>query len=63
MTTDDTGTDDQADAEGGSDGAGVVRGERFTGGPARSFLSSLAADERLFAADIAVDRAHVVMLA
>jgi argininosuccinate lyase len=42
---------------------GVVRRERFGGGPARSFLSSLAADERIFAADLAVDRAHVVMLA
>jgi argininosuccinate lyase len=41
----------------------VVRGERFSGGPARGFLSSLAADERIFAADLAVDRAHVVMLA
>ena len=41
----------------------VVRRERFSGGPARGFLSSLAADERLFAADLAVDRAHVVMLA
>jgi argininosuccinate lyase len=41
----------------------VVRGERFAGGPARGFLSSLAADERIFAADVAVDRAHVVMLA
>jgi argininosuccinate lyase len=41
----------------------VVRRERFSGGPAREFLSSLAADERIFAADIAVDRAHVVMLA
>ncbi|MFP4217373.1 MAG: argininosuccinate lyase [Salinarchaeum sp.] len=41
----------------------VVRRERFSGGPARSFLSSLAADKRIFAADIAVDRAHVVMLA
>jgi len=41
----------------------VVRRERFAGGPARSFLSSLAADERIFAADLAVDRAHVVMLA
>ena len=41
----------------------AIRGERFTGGPARSFLSSLASDERIFAADIAVDRAHVVMLA
>jgi argininosuccinate lyase len=40
----------------------VVRRERFGGGPARSFLSSLAADERIFAADLAVDRAHVVML-
>jgi argininosuccinate lyase len=41
----------------------VVRRERFSGGPARGFLSSLAADERIFAADVAVDRAHVVMLA
>ena len=41
----------------------VVRGERFSGGPARGFLSSLAADERIFHADLQVDRAHVVMLA
>jgi argininosuccinate lyase len=41
----------------------VVRRERFSGGPARDFLSSLSADERIFAADLAVDRAHVVMLA
>ncbi|MFC7133103.1 MULTISPECIES: argininosuccinate lyase [Salinibaculum] len=41
----------------------VVRRDRFSGGPARDFLSSLAADERIFAADLAVDRAHVVMLA
>ena len=47
----------------GADGSDVVRRERFAGGPARSFLSSLAADERIFAADLAVDRAHVVMLA
>ncbi len=40
----------------------VVRRNRFSGGPARGFLSSLAADERIFAADLAVDRAHVVML-
>ncbi len=40
----------------------VVRRDRFSGGPARGFLSSLAADERLFEADLAVDRAHVVML-
>ena len=40
----------------------AVRRDRFTDGPARAFLSSLAADRRLFAADIAVDRAHVVML-
>jgi len=45
-----------------SNNIGVVRRERFSGGPARGFLSSLAADERIFAADIAVDRAHVVML-
>ncbi|AAV47456.1 argininosuccinate lyase [Haloarcula marismortui ATCC 43049] len=41
----------------------VVRRDRFAGGPARSFLSSLSDDERIFAADLAVDRAHVVMLA
>lgn len=41
----------------------VVRRERFTGGPARSFMSSLDADTRIFEADLAVDRAHVVMLA
>lgn len=41
----------------------VVRGTRFSGGPARGFLSSLPADERIFRADLAVDRAHVVMLA
>jgi len=41
----------------------AIRRDRFSGGPARDFLSSLAADERIFAADLAVDRAHVVMLA
>jgi argininosuccinate lyase len=41
----------------------VVRRDRFSGGPARGFLSSLDADERIFEADLAVDRAHVVMLA
>ncbi len=41
----------------------VIRRDRFSGGPARGFLSSLEADERIFAADLAVDRAHVVMLA
>jgi argininosuccinate lyase len=43
--------------------SGVVRRDRFSGGPARGFLSSLAADRRIFEADLAVDRAHVVMLA
>ncbi|WP_435183998.1 argininosuccinate lyase [Halobellus sp. EA9] len=47
----------------GPDDASVVRRDRFSGGPARGFLSSLAADERIFQADLAVDRAHVVMLA
>ncbi|ACV11679.1 argininosuccinate lyase [Halorhabdus utahensis DSM 12940] len=52
------------DEDGGEDGSeGVVRRDRFSGGPARGFLSSLSADERIFAADLAVDRAHVVMLA
>ncbi|WP_225332691.1 argininosuccinate lyase [Halomicrobium urmianum] len=46
----------------GSDGT-AVRRDRFSGGPARGFMSSLADDERIFAADLAVDRAHVVMLA
>ncbi|NGM68745.1 argininosuccinate lyase [Natronolimnobius sp. AArcel1] len=41
----------------------VVRRDRFSGGPARSFLSSLEADTRIFEADLEVDRAHVVMLA
>lgn len=41
----------------------VIRRDRFSGGPARGFLSSLSDDERIFAADLAVDRAHVVMLA
>ncbi|EMA53077.1 argininosuccinate lyase [Halococcus thailandensis] len=45
------------------EGGDVVRRERFSGGPARGFLSSMDADERLFEADLAVDRAHVVMLA
>ena len=46
----------------GEDGD-VVRRDRFSGGPARAFLSSMDHDERLFDADLAVDRAHVVMLA
>jgi len=49
----------ESDAGSGS----VVRRDRFSGGPARDFLSSLAADERIFEADLQVDRAHVVMLA
>jgi len=59
----------EADSDGHADDASergdqtVVRRDRFAGGPARSFLSSLADDERIFAADLAVDRAHVLMLA
>ena len=58
-------TDHSANGGDGSeaDGESVVRRDRFSGGPAREFLSSLSADERIFAADLAVDRAHVVMLA
>jgi argininosuccinate lyase len=49
------------------EGSDVVRRERFSGGPAREFLSSMrddatTTDERIFEADLAVDRAHVVML-
>jgi argininosuccinate lyase len=60
-----TGSDDESGSEAAdtADDTDVVRGERFSGGPAREFLSSLAADRRIFAADLAVDRAHVVMLA
>ena len=58
-------TDDSTAGRDSGDNAGdaVVRRARFSGGPAREFLSSLAGDERIFAADLAVDRAHVVMLA
>jgi len=61
----DAGTEDAVatDGSGESDGSDVVRRDRFSGGPAREFLSSLAQDERIFAADLAVDRAHTVMLA
>ncbi|WP_339105092.1 argininosuccinate lyase [Haloterrigena salinisoli] len=52
----------ETDGSGATD-EGVVRRDRFSGGPARSFLSSLAADERIFEADLEVDRAHTVMLA
>jgi argininosuccinate lyase len=61
------GDDGSAGADGADESATtdqtVVRRERFTGGPARSFMSSLDADARIFEADLAVDRAHVVMLA
>ncbi len=50
-------------AAGNAGGDTAVRRERFAGGPARGFMSSLADDERIFGADLAVDRAHVVMLA
>ena len=55
-------SNDEAHSEDSTEGESVVRRERFSGGPARDFLSSLSADERIFGADIAVDRAHVVML-
>ena len=56
-------TDDASATEDSNGSGDVVRRDRFSGGPARGFLSSLAADERIFEADLAVDRAHVVMLA
>ncbi|TKX47403.1 argininosuccinate lyase [Halorubrum sp. SD690R] len=61
MTDDDPDASDADEAAGGDDTA--VRRERFSGGPAREFLSSLAADAAIFEADLAVDRAHTVMLA
>jgi argininosuccinate lyase len=57
------GGDAEGTARNEADGETVVRRERFAGGPARSFMSSLDADTRIFAADLAVDRAHTVMLA
>ncbi|QSG09098.1 argininosuccinate lyase [Halapricum desulfuricans] len=58
-------SDEGPDSDDTHAGAGetVVRRDRFSGGPARGLLSSLEADERIFEADLAVDRAHVVMLA
>jgi argininosuccinate lyase len=41
----------------------AIRRDRFSGGPARGFLSSMSEDRRIFEADLAVDRAHVAMLA
>ncbi|GGK58664.1 argininosuccinate lyase [Haloarcula sebkhae] len=55
--------EDHEAADATDDSETVVRRDRFAGGPARSFLSSLSDDQRIFAADLAVDRAHVVMLA
>ncbi len=57
------GAGNGSEIDGGNGDGDVVRGDRFSGGPARGFLSSLAADERIFEADLEVDRAHVVMLA
>ncbi len=55
---------DEGEAENGTDGSETaVRRERFSGGPAREFLSSMGADRRIFEADLAVDRAHTAMLA
>ena len=63
--TPDAGEASNADGEsGGHESAGTaVRRDRFSGGPARGFMSSLAADDRIFEADLQVDRAHTVMLA
>ncbi|RJX42321.1 argininosuccinate lyase [Halonotius aquaticus] len=58
----DDATDGAADPNDADDET-VIRRDRFSGGPAREFLSSLAGDSRIFDADLAVDRAHVVMLA
>ncbi|MBS3760180.1 argininosuccinate lyase [Halodesulfurarchaeum sp.] len=56
-------TSEDAPSETDTNEETVVRRDRFSGGPARDFLSSMAADARIFEADVAVDRAHVVMLA
>ncbi|WP_459193666.1 argininosuccinate lyase [Halosimplex sp. J119] len=62
-TPDETGESPGASNGDGQSGGTAIRRDRFSGGPARGFMSSLAADERIFAADLQVDRAHVVMLA
>ena len=41
----------------------IIGGTRFSGGSARSFLSSMDVDHHIFEADILVDLAHVTMLA
>ena len=46
-----------------SDSPDIISGTRFSRGSARNFLSSMDVDDRIFDADIAVDLAHVVMLA
>jgi len=46
-----------------SDPPDIISGTRFSRGSARNFLSSMDVDDRIFDADIAVDLAHVVMLA
>ena len=63
--TPDAGANGGASGESDAAGSGgtAVRRDRFSGGPARGFMSSLAADRRIFEADLAVDRAHTVMLA
>jgi len=69
-----TDSEDTAESGGATGGAGgesagdetggtAIRRDRFSGGPARGFMSSLAADRRIFEADLVVDRAHTVMLA
>ncbi|PCR91619.1 argininosuccinate lyase [Natrinema ejinorense] len=63
MTEESTRDGGERDSSSDQRSDGVVRRDRFSGGPARSFLSSLAADERIFVADLEVDRAHTVMLA
>ncbi|MEF8881864.1 MAG: argininosuccinate lyase [Halapricum sp.] len=63
MSEEEPGEDDPVESTDGASEETVVRRDRFSGGPARGFLSSLDADERIFEADLAVDRAHVVMLA
>ncbi len=64
MTEESAHDESALETDGGVDGdESVVRRDRFSGGPARSFLSSLDADRRIFEADLEVDRAHTVMLA
>ena len=54
MTDDASDPGDDTTAESGT----AVRRDRFSGGPARGFLSSMSEDDRIFEADLWVNDDH-----